>query len=95
MVELHKVALREDRLVLLTMEDIRDKVPLMAANFKDDSALRHKIFKSWIGLSHKNEIRFGVGVPEMINGIWYIKDGHFDVKDIEINVKNLVLDFIE
>lgn len=94
MIELHRVKTMANRLVLLTMEDIKNDKPLMAANFKDDVALRHKTYKTWIGISPTNEIRLGIE-PEMIDGIWYIKDGHFNIIDTEVNISNLVLDFIE
>ena len=62
----------EGALTLLTVEDISPGVDMMMADFRDDRALYYHKLDGWLGLSHAG-VMTGKGIPELINGIWYIE----------------------
>lgn len=61
-------------MVLLTVPDLLDDVPLHMADFKDDHALIFKKTGSYIGLTLTRGVRLGKGPAKMINGIWYVNE---------------------
>jgi hypothetical protein len=62
----------EGALALLTVEDISPGVDMMMADFRDDRALYYYKLDGWLGLSHAG-VMMGKGIPELINGIWYVE----------------------
>jgi hypothetical protein len=61
-------------MVLLTIPDLLDDVPLYMADFKDDYALIFKKTGSYLGLTLTRGVRLGKGPARMVNGIWYIDE---------------------
>jgi hypothetical protein len=87
----------ENQLILLTMEDVQDGVPLMLADFRDSLALFHTGVSRYVGLDNIGIIRFGSN-PAMISGVWTIVPDDLindSQKDMEVSSKNLVLRPIE
>jgi hypothetical protein len=62
----------EGALALLTVEDISPGVDMMIADFRDDRALYYHGLDGWLGLSQLG-VMTGKGMPELIDGIWYVE----------------------
>jgi hypothetical protein len=71
----------EGALALLTVEDISLGVDMMIADFRDDRAIYYHGLDGWLGLSQSG-VMIGKGMPELIDGIWYIE---IDEKKISSN----------
>lgn len=79
-------------LVLLTMGTVADGIPVMMADFRDDFGLFHPGIGRWIGLSRDRGVRFGAGVPELQDGIWYVReDEDSKARDVRVSASDLIL----
>jgi len=79
-------------LVLLTMERVEDNISASMADFRDDFGLFHPGLGKWVGLSRDRGIRFGVGTPELRDGIWYVQEDEASaVQDVQVSASDLIL----
>lgn len=82
-------------MVLLTVPDLLDDMPLYMADFKDDHALMFKETGHLIGLTFSRGVRLGKN-PFMVNGVWFIEedlkvqDSHYDL-EIDSELVDLVV----
>jgi hypothetical protein len=84
-------------MVLLTVSDLFDDMPLRMADFKDDCALVFKETGHFIGLTLSRGVRLGKD-PFMVNGIWFIKEDsrvQDTYADLEINSELVDLKVIQ
>lgn len=87
----------EGPLVLLTMDDVVDGIPAQMADFRDSKALVHRRTGRWMGLGRRG-IRLGSGVPELRDGIWFVREdpeAAERIRDLDVGAEDLVLKPIE
>jgi hypothetical protein len=93
-----KLVPEHGRMVLLTIQDLVDEVPLMIADFRDTHALFHPKSGRFLGLTRNRGMRMGKSPIQMIDGIWYINEDDEiaeKFKDLEVKSEDLILKVIE
>ena len=68
-------------MVVATASSISERVPIMAADFRDTHALFHSKSGNFIGVDHVGIMWFGKPPLKMINGIWYMEINEEAIED--------------
>jgi hypothetical protein len=63
----------EDKLALMTIEEIVHGAPMLMADFRDSFALSFTKTGHFIGLSRTQGLQLGIE-PYMVDGIWFLRE---------------------